>query len=281
MMKTGIVYTLPNLEPTLPHYIMESPLEGARLEAKTDPAASEEQLRSTGLRQHMRALDVGCGAGAVTRTMAKIAAPGQVVGVDVSASRLKRAREIAATDGVKAEFIGGDACRLPLPSSSFDYAWSRFLFEYLPEPERALAELSRVSRPGGTVVVADLDGQLEQFYPLEASVQSDLVEGLRVLGETGFDPRVGRKLYRWFCRAGFSDISVRVVPYQVYAGGLSGREFANWREKLTTAKNYLIERTGDQERWERLCDALLAQLRRPDNFYYCSLLIVRGTVPGI
>jgi ubiquinone/menaquinone biosynthesis C-methylase UbiE len=268
-----------HLEAPLPSYMMESPREGARLEAKTDPAVSEQQLNQTGLRKGMRVLDVGCGTGAVTRTMAKLAAPGRVVGADVSASRLAQARELAAADGVEAEFIEGDACHLPLPSSSFDYTWSRFLFEYLPEPELALAELSRVTRPGGTVVVADLDGQMEQIYPLDASVRADLLEGLRLLGETGFDPRVGRKLYHWFCRAGLSDISVRVVPHQVYAGRLPERDLVNWREKLNIATNHLIDRTGDRERWERFRDAFLAQLRRPDVFYYSSLMIVWGRVP--
>jgi ubiquinone/menaquinone biosynthesis C-methylase UbiE len=261
-------------------YIMESPREGARLEAKTDPGVSEQQLRGTGLRQGMRALDVGCGPGTITRAMAKIAAPGRVLGVDISAARLSQARELAAADGLQVEFIEGNACRLPLPSASFDYAWSRFLFEYLPHPERALTELSRVTRPGGTVVIADLDGQLDQCYPLEARVQADLREALRVLGEAGFDPRVGRKLYHWFCRAGLRDISVCVAPYQVYAGGLTERDLKNWREKLRTATDYLIGQTGDQERWERLRHELLAQLCRPDLFYYCSLILVWGKVPA-
>jgi ubiquinone/menaquinone biosynthesis C-methylase UbiE len=227
----------------------------------------------------MRALDVGCGTGAVTRTMARIAASGRVVGVDVSVTRLAQARELAATEGLEAEFIEGDAYRLPLPPASFDYAWSRFLFEYLPEPERALAELSRVTCPGGTVVVSDLDGQLEQFYPIDARVQVELREALRVLGKTGFDPQVGRKLFHWFCRAGFSEIGVRIVPYHKYAGGLPERDLMNWRAKLHTATDYLIEHVGDQERWERLRHDLLAQLSRPDLFYYCSLIIVWGKVP--
>ena len=212
--------------------------------------------------------------------MARIAAPGQVVGVDISAPRLRRGRELAAADEVEAEFVEGDACRLPLPSASFDYAWSRFLFEYLPEPERALAELARVTRSGGSVVVADLDGQLEQFYPLESCVQADLRETLRVLGKTGFDPQVGRKLYHWFCCAGLRDISVCVAPYRVYAGGLPERDRMHWREKLSTVADYLIEHTGDRDRWQQVCDGFLAQLRRPDLFYYCSLITVRGTVPA-
>ncbi len=271
----------PDLRPAVASYVMESPHEGARLEVKTDPTTSERQLRATGLRRNMRALDVGCGTGAVTRIMAKITAPaGRVVGVDISASRLKQAREFAAAGGLDVEFIEGDACCLPLPSSSFDYAWSRFLFEYLPEPERALAELARVTCPGGTVVVADLDGQLDHFYPLDASVRSDLREALRLLGgEANFDPWVGRKLYHWFYRAKLRDISVRVLPYQVYAGGLPERDLTDWREKLHTAADYLVRRTGERERWERCRDALLAHIGRPGVFYYSSLIVVWGAVP--
>jgi ubiquinone/menaquinone biosynthesis C-methylase UbiE len=269
----------PDSGPSVAPYVMESPREGARLEAKTDPAASEQQLRATGLRRNMQALDVGCGTGAVTRVMASIAAPGRVVGVDNSVSRLEQARKLAGAGGLDMQFIEGDARRLPLPSSSFDYAWSRFLFEYLPEPERALAELVRVTRPGGIVVVADLDGQLERFYPLEGFVEADLLEALRLLGEANFDPWVGRKLYHWFYCANLRHISVRVLPYQVYAGGLPERDLTNWREKLHTAANYLIQRTGERERWERSRDALLAQIGRPGVFYYSSLIIVWGAVP--
>jgi ubiquinone/menaquinone biosynthesis C-methylase UbiE len=277
---TNMVAAASKPRSTAASYIMESPREGARLEAKHDSVNTEQHLRSTGLRQSMQVLEAGCGTGAVARTMARIAAPERVVGVDISAARLAQARQLAAADGLEVEFIEGDAYRLPLPSDTFDYSWCRFLFEYLSEPELALAELMRVTRPGGTVVVADLDGQLEHFYPLEVSVRSELFEALRLLGQSGFDPRVGRKLYHWFCRAGFSDISVRVAPYQVYAGGLPERDFANWREKLTTVKEYLIEHTGERERWERSCDAFLAQLGRADIFYHCSLIIVRGTVPA-
>jgi SAM-dependent methyltransferase len=79
----------PDLEPAISPYVMESPREGARLEVKTDPATSEQQLCATELQRNMRALDVGCGIGAVTRGIVRITALGHVVGIDISASRLK------------------------------------------------------------------------------------------------------------------------------------------------------------------------------------------------
>ena len=260
-------------------YLMENPAEGERLESKTDPVAAEAQLRWSGLQPGMSALEVGCGTGAVTRVMARIAAPGGVVGVDQSAVRLASARRLAADSGAGIDFVEGDATSLPFSSREFDYVWSRFLFQYLPNPPAVLAELIRVTRGGGIVTVADLDGQIEQFYPLEASVHASLEEALRIVAETGFDSCVGRKLYHWFHQAGLYDLRVDVLPYQVYTGGLPERDSKNWETKITTAVSIVAERTGERERWERFREDFLAQLKRPGLFYYCTLIVVCGRVP--
>jgi ubiquinone/menaquinone biosynthesis C-methylase UbiE len=233
-------------------YFMDSAQEGARLEGKTDPEVARAQLQMTGLRAGMRTLDVGCGTGAVTRVMASIAGPDQAVGVDLSSARLDQARQLARETGTSVEFVEGSAYYLPFASAHFDYAWSRFLFEYLPDPQGALVEMVRVTRPGGTVVVGDLDGQIEQFYPLDPQVRADLMEGLQILGRTGFDPWVGRKLFNWFHSAGLNDISVHVTPYQVYAGGLPERDMANWQQKFSASMESLTRITGDTEKWSRL-----------------------------
>jgi ubiquinone/menaquinone biosynthesis C-methylase UbiE len=272
-------------DPTLagasaPSYIMESPEEGARLEKKTDAVTVARQLRLTGLRPHMRALDVGCGTGAVTRVMAGLAAPGSATGIDVSGSRLEEARRLAARGDAAIAFLPGEATDLPLPSASFDYVWSRFLFQYLPDPERALAEMIRVAVPGGTVVVADLDGQIEQFYPLDACAELGLRSALALLAESGFDPRVGRKLFNWFRKAGLQDVTVHCQPYQVYGGGVPESELANWRQKVETVTRRLIAQTGDRDHWEAFRAAFLAQIQHPDTFYYSTLILVQGIVPN-
>jgi hypothetical protein len=90
---------------------------------------------------------------------------------------------------------------------------------------------------------------------------------------------VGRKLYHWFYRAGLRELAVDVVPYQVYAGGLPERDLQNWRMKVTTTVDVLIQRTGDRAHWEQFREGLLSQMQRPDLFYYCTLILVRGQVP--
>jgi len=258
---------------------MEGPAEGGRLERKTDSIAAEQQLRWAGLEAGMHALEVGCGTGAVTRVMARVAAPGTVVGVDQSVRRLTQAHALATSTGLSITLVGAEATCLPFKTHEFDYSWSRFLFEYLPHPDRALAELVRVTRRRGIVAVADLDGQMEQFYPLGNRLETTLQEGLRELRRTGFDPHIGRKLYHLFHRAGLEEVAVQVHPYQVYSGGVPEQEWPNWVSKVTTSAAVLVERTGDRGRWEEFRDEFLAHIRRPDVFYYCTLLVVRGRVP--
>lgn len=256
-------------------YLMDGPREGPRLEAKTRTAASRRQLRRAGLAAGMDALDVGCGSGAVTRVMAAIVEPGRATGVDASAARIAQAQALAAERGVDASFVCTDATALDLPAAAFDFTWSRFLFEYLAEPERALAEMVRVTRPGGTVVVADLDGQLRTFHPMDAATARSLADVLGALEAAGFDPDVGRKLYGWFRSAGLADIRVHIEPHQCYAGGIPGRDRSNWRDKLATALPRLplpdAARTAAAE-------ALGALVERPDLFYYSTLVTVRGRV---
>ncbi len=268
----------PHTEP----YFMESPTEGDRLEAKTDALTVGRHLLMTGLRQGMRALDVACGSGAVTRVMAKIAGQGMATGVDLSQSRLDQARSRAASDHLEIEFVCGKAQALPFADATFDYVHARMLFQYLEQPENVLDEMIRVTKPGGRVVLIDLDGQLNQLYPLPSAVSEDLNEALRLLGEQGFDPSVGRKLLTMCTHAGLTSLRTWVEPYQVYQNGhLTPADLSNWREKLLTATRFLAAKTGEARRWEDFREAYLSALTADNAFYYSSVIIVSGQVSSV
>lgn len=260
-------------------YIMEDPREVRRLEDKTDPQLARRQLTWAGLRAGMRALEVGCGSGAVTRVMGRIAGPGFAMGVDQSPERLKAARVFARREQVRVRFKIGDAYALPIPDAKLDFAWSRFLFQYLKDPNLALQEMIRVTRPGGIVAVADLDGQLEQFYPLDRSQQRDVAEALRILSTTGLDTRIGRKLYTMFYEAGLRGIRVTAAPYQLYAGKLDAAALSNWTLKLENTARVLARLTGDTERWRAFTDRFMKRIVQNDLFYYCTVIQVSGRIP--
>jgi len=121
-----------------------------------------------------RWLDVACGTGAVSRALAGRA--GSVVGVDATPAMLEVARRETAAAGLSTvEFTEGDATRLAFAGGTFDGAVCRFAFHHLAVPGRVLAELARVVRPGGVVVVADQVGDED----VAAFAWSQTIERLR------------------------------------------------------------------------------------------------------
>jgi SAM-dependent methyltransferase len=99
-------------------------------------------------------LDVACGPGIVSRALAPLVA--RVIGVDVTPAMIELARAEAGAAGLtNVDFRLGDVARLDLPDDSVDGALCRFAFHHIPVPGRVLAEMSRVVRPGGWVVVSD------------------------------------------------------------------------------------------------------------------------------
>lgn len=268
--------------PAPPLYFMDSPGEGERLERKTDPYQVGLHLLASGLRHDMQALDVACGTGAVTRVMAQITGPNQVIGVDASAARLKEARRLAAASGCDIQFLEGSADSLPVADGTSMFTHARMLFQYVRDPLAVLREMKRVTRPAGTVVVIDLDGQIASLHPLPDEVRCELNTALQLLQATGFDPYVGRKLFGFFHQVGLERIQARVEPYQVYVGGaLSPRDRQNWSDKLDTATDFLVRTTGEAARWKRFHDAYLTCLQAPNAFYHATVMIVRGIVPSV
>jgi SAM-dependent methyltransferase len=108
-----------------------------------------------------RWLDVGCGTGALSQTILAVAAPGGVKGIDASAGFVAFAREQVRDE--RAEFQVGDAQALPDPPASYDAAVSGLVLNFVPQPDRMVAEMARVARPGGVVAVYvwDYAGQMQ------------------------------------------------------------------------------------------------------------------------
>lgn len=108
-----------------------------------------------------RILDAGCGTGSFTREL--VARGAEVTGVDVSAAMLKIARRKVREDN--AAFLHADVTSLPFDPESFDAAVCFTVLEFIREPEAALRELWRVTKPGGRMVV----GVLNRLSPWAAA----------------------------------------------------------------------------------------------------------------
>jgi SAM-dependent methyltransferase len=111
-----------------------------------------------------RILDVGCGPGFyVAEILERVGDGGRVAGVDSSPAMLAlAARRVAAHENV--ELREGGATALPFPDASFDAALSVQVLEYVDDVSAAIAELHRVIRPGGRLVVWDVDWETVSMY---------------------------------------------------------------------------------------------------------------------
>jgi ubiquinone/menaquinone biosynthesis C-methylase UbiE len=135
----------------------------AQIAALQDARAADLETRVRAFVQPAgdeRAIDVGCGAGALALALAP--AVQHVVGVDPVVELLEHARARAP---VNAEFVEGDGTRLPFPDAAFDLSGTLRTLHHVARPELVLAELTRVTRRGGRVLVID---QLAPVDPLEA-----------------------------------------------------------------------------------------------------------------
>ena len=114
------------------------------------------------LRGDERALDVGCGTGALAYALAPLV--GEVVGVDASEEYLDAARA-DAPDGCT--FVQGDAEALPFPYGDFDLVGCLRVLHHVHRPELVVSEIARVTGPGGRILLADQLGDVDPMRSLE------------------------------------------------------------------------------------------------------------------
>ncbi|SEG96139.1 Methyltransferase domain-containing protein [Nonomuraea solani] len=117
--------------------------------------AHNTRLRAaTGVHAGDRVLDIGCGTGQTTREAARIAAPGAVLGIDLSAAMLRRARALTASAHLdNVTYRHGDAQVYAFPNAHYDLAISRFGTMFFPDPLAAFTNIARALRTDARLVM--------------------------------------------------------------------------------------------------------------------------------
>lgn len=170
----------------------------------------EELLHSdTKYPPNSKVLEAGCGIGAQTVILSRNSPQAQITSIDISEESLNKAKERAAKEGVKnVELRVESIFHLPFEDESFDHIFVCFVLEHLNEPVKALANLRRVLRKGGTITVIEGDHGSCFFHPeTEDAVKAwnSLVE---VQARLDGNSLIGRQIYPLIKKAGFTDIAV-------------------------------------------------------------------------
>lgn len=125
-----------------------------------------EFLQRLALAPGERMLDVACGAGQIAIPAARAGV--RVTGIDIASNLVERAKVRARAEGLSARFDDGDAEQLPYPDAGFDVVVSLIGAMFAPRPELVAAELLRVCRPGGRIVMANWtpEGHVGQMFKI-------------------------------------------------------------------------------------------------------------------
>ena len=158
-----------------------------------------------------RCVDVGCGGGDVALELAgRVGESGHVVGVDVDEEKLALAREEAARAGRAVEYRRCDVTVDEL-GRDFDLAYARFLLTHLSDPAAACDRLRRAVRPGGAVVVEDIDFRGSVCHPDSAAYRRYVEIYAATARVRGGDACIGPRLPALLRAAGFEQIRVWAV----------------------------------------------------------------------
>ena len=225
---------------------------------------SFEQLR---LAAGQSALDVGCGTGDDVATLAEMVGPsGRAVGIDSSEAMVSESiRRHGHIPGIS--FHLAKAEQLPLESETFDACRAERTLQHVGDPERAVAEMFRVLKPGGRVALIEPDWEgllLEGSDPdLSATIWRNRLGSYQ-------QPRIGRRLRSLLVRGGFIEITIHAVATVFTDFKIVGRNF-----EIEKAASGAVEAgvVSEQEakRW-------LAELRDADleGRFLCSVLSFRA-----
>ncbi len=248
--------------------------ELARLETQAALSFDEELriMRDLGLAGAGPLLELGAGSGAVTRRLRAAEPDLPIVAADIDEKVLAHAA------GAGAPLLLGDAARLPLRTGSVGGVLLRYVLQHVADPAPVVAEALRVLRPGGLLVVVEVDSMLwglaDPMYPELASVHGTMAAAQR---GAGGDRQIGRKLTRLLRGAGFGDVVLRPFattnddhPTEAFAPHLGPERLVPLVASGALSMAQLALAT---DRWNRF-------RADPDAWVMLLGFVVAGTAPG-
>jgi len=206
----------------LKHYVIRGGVKGherLKVLSRVMQASTATLFNSVGVGSGMTCLDVGCGSGDVAMELARLVGPGgRVVGVDIDEIKLALAKDEADKLGISnLEFCSIDIRESP-QKPEYDLVYARFLLTHLSDPATTVKCFNQFLKPGGLVIVEDIDFSGCFVHPPSAAFDRYHELYCTAVTRRGGDPNIGPRLPGLLCDAGFLDVDLYVVQPM----GLSG-----------------------------------------------------------
>jgi ubiquinone/menaquinone biosynthesis C-methylase UbiE len=224
-----------------------------------------------------RIADIGCGSGEITMRLAQRYGAAELVGVDILESSVEHARREHAALAPRVRFEQGDAFELAFADNAFDLVVCRHMTQSVPEPEKVLAQLDRICKPGGWIHVLSEDYGM--LYMAQGRVDPDRLwhEGvIPFTRSTGTDARIGRRTWGLMHALGIEELRVDYVIVDTLrvARGTFAAIIEAWRDGYTGA----LARHSMLSSWEvrALFDQAIDAIRDPQQYASWHIPIISG-----
>ena len=190
-----------------------SATEQSRLVAQADALASVV-FGGLDLADVRTLLEIGCGVGAQTRQLLTRWPHVHIHAVDQSPSHLGAAAEYLRDEMAQGQvaLTRAQAECLPLAAGQFDVALTIWVLEHVPQPAQILAEMVRVLKPGGRVILTEVDNSTFRFFPHNPLIEDWWARFNTLQRQSGADPFIGQQLASLAQAAGLQDICVESLP---------------------------------------------------------------------
>lgn len=260
-------------------YVLDTAIECTRLDRQVPIQGEETILRHIPPNPGSTLLDAGSGSGAPARLIARHHPGTQVIGADMNEAYCAYANRRADDEGLtNFKALVTDLTNLPFADNTVDMTWSQYVVYFIADPQAALREFARVTKPGGEVVIR-LD---ERTMTLNEPEDPNIQPRVEILIDSILSGWRNKRLPGMFWEAGFTDVRVDVEYDGLYTivGAATPQQRRNVAEVLDAPLMRYADRLGGSEAAAQFLVDWLSYLDRPDTFTATPAWIVRGRAPG-
>jgi len=209
-------------------------------------AEAEDLFDALPIEPGWRVVEIGCGPCGLLETMSRRVGPnGRVIGLDASSAMVEEARAFVEEQGLtNVEVLHADGRSTGLPIEGFDLVHERLVLINVAQPEEIVAEMARLARPGGLVLLQEVDHVSWQCEPPHDAWTQLLRTFHAVARDNGADPLIGRRTPGMLRRAGLLGVDVRVHVqswHHTHPWRFLLIEFANLVRAAAAARGHLAD----------------------------------------